>query len=662
MGIIIFIHFYQIYLLLMRNLTLLLISALFFCGGLTAQHRHCAADEVFQKQLLNDPQFRQNVEEIERHAIEHALEMQNGGVGERIVVTIPVVFNVVWNTTAENISDARLLEQLQVLNDDFRKLNADQSLVPAVFQPLHVDCEINFCLATRDPNGNATTGIRRQNTATTAFIDNDAVKFTSQGGLDAWPSSQYLNFWVCDLSGGLLGYAQFPGGPANTDGVVCDFAYTGVTGASAPFNKGRTATHEVGHWLNLRHIWGDANCGNDLVSDTPTQQTSNGGCPAFPKVTCSNGPNGDMFMNYMDYTDDACMYMFTAGQKARMQALFATGGARVSLLSSLGCSTPSGGSCATPGGLNATGITQTGATLNWGAVSGASSYNVQWKLSTSSTWTTISGVTGTSTPLTGLAAGTAYNYQVQAVCSGGSSAYSAAATFTTQSAGGGGCTDFQEANNTRTTAKTIAVNTNYTAQIATSTDVDWYKFANTSSQRNIKVDLTTLPLDYDVRLFRSSTQVGLSENPGTTSEVIILNNATVSSNYTVNVYGYQGANSNTQCYTLRVSLSSSAWRTDGTTDGQVTEYEIPLLDVYGFGMFPNPADNHITLDVPLKADTDVHVTVFDATGKAAVQTHRYLTKGDNIIEVDLRALTTGVYFVQVRNGESMNTRKLVIQK
>jgi Pregnancy-associated plasma protein-A/Secretion system C-terminal sorting domain/Fibronectin type III domain len=654
--------FYQIHLLLMRKFTLLLASVLLFCGGLTAQHRHCAAEEVYQQQLLNDPQFRENVEAIERHAIEHALEMQNGAVGERIVVTIPVVFNVVWNTTAENISDARLLEQLQVLNDDFRKLNADQNLVPAVFQPLHVDCEINFCLATRDPSGNATTGIRRQFTNTTAFSTNDAVKFTAQGGLDGWDRNSYLNFWVCDLSGGLLGYAQFPGGAAATDGVVCDYAYTGVTGASAPFNKGRTATHEVGHWLNLRHIWGDANCGNDLVSDTPTQQTSNGGCPTFPKVTCSNGPNGDMFMNYMDYTNDACMYMFTAGQKARMQALFAAGGSRAALLNSLGCSTPGGGgSCAVPTGLNATSITQSTATLNWGAVSGATSYNLQWKAASASGFTTVSGIPGATYNLTGLTAGTNYNYQVQAVCSGGSSAYSTTAAFTTQSSGTS-CADIQEANDTRAAAKNIIVNTNYTAQIATSTDVDWYKFGNTSTNRNIKVDVTTLPFDYDVKLFRSSTQVGISQNPGTTNELIILNNATVSSNYTINVYGYQGANSNTQCYTFRVSLSSTAWRTDGTTDGNVTELEIPMLEEGQFGLYPNPAESRVIVDVPLTADNDVQVTILDATGKAAAQQNRFLSKGDNLIEMDLSKLVTGVYFVQVRNGDSIKTRKLVIQK
>jgi hypothetical protein len=139
-----------------------------------------------------------------------------------------------------------------------------------------------------------------------------------------------LNMWSCNMSGGILGYAQFPGGSSATDGVVIDDNAFGVTTNYAPYNKGRTATHEVGHWLNLRHIWGDANCGNDIVADTPLHNTANYGCPASGvRSTCSGNPVM-MTMNYMDYTDDLCMYMFSAGQNARMNATFASGGGRTS--------------------------------------------------------------------------------------------------------------------------------------------------------------------------------------------------------------------------------------------------------------------------------------------------------------------------------------------
>lgn len=648
----------------MRIASLLTVFLTVFFGHLSAQ-RTCAAEEILHQQLLNNPALQQQLDEIERHT--HDFIQSNGGAQERIVVTIPVVVNVIWNTTAENISEAQINSQIAILNADFRRLNADAVNTPSVFQGIAADCEINFCLATRDPNGNATNGIRRQQTAVTAFSANDAMKFTAQGGLDAWSRDQYLNIWVCDLSGGLLGYAQFPGGPAATDGVVVDYQYFGNIGtATAPFNLGRTGTHEVGHWLNLRHIWGDdgTSCtGSDQVADTPNQADEHYGCPTFPQVSCNNGPNGDMFMNYMDYTDDACMNVFTAGQKARMQALFAAGGARVSLLSSLGCQPPSGGgSCATPAGLNATNVAQTTATVNWGAVSGAASYNLQYKLSSSSTWITITGITTTSRNLTGLTAGSTYNYQVQAVCSGSSSTYSAAANFTTQSSSS--CTDTYEANNTLNTSKVIPVGTTITALIGSSTDLDHFQFSNTSAQRNIKVDLFNLPLDYDLRLYRGNTLLASSLNAGTTPEQIRFNTTTVSSTYRARVFGYNGAFSTTQCYNLTVALSATAWRTDGSTDGEVTEMEIPVqFESLGFGMYPNPATDQLTIEVEMTEDADVQVAVMDAAGRIAISEHREMMgKANNQIQLDLSRLQNGIYMVQVRNGETVNTRKLVVQK
>jgi hypothetical protein len=217
------------------------------------------------------------------------------------------------------------------LNKDFRRLNSDANNT----WPQAADVQVEFCLASIDPAGNSTSGITRTPTSTTAFGTNDQMKFTSSGGKDAWPTASYLNIWVCDISGGILGYAQFPGGSATTDGVVVDYQYFGTTGtATAPFNLGRTATHEVGHWLNLRHIWGDGGCTvDDFVNDTPVSDAPNFGC-ATGHVSCGTV---DMVQNYMDYSDDACMNLFSAGQKTRMQALFAPGGFRAGLLNSPGC-------------------------------------------------------------------------------------------------------------------------------------------------------------------------------------------------------------------------------------------------------------------------------------------------------------------------------------
>jgi pregnancy-associated plasma protein-A len=237
--------------------------------------------------------------------------------------TIPVVVHVVYNTASDNISDAQIRSQIARLNKDYRAKNTDREKTPSVWTGLVTDARIQFALAKKDPKGKATKGITRTKTTKTSFSDDDGVKSAAKGGANPWPSNKYLNIWVCSLAGGLLGYAQFPGGPSKTDGVVILNTGFGTKGtAAAPFNLGRTSTHEIGHWLNLHHIWGDTqHCeGTDFVNDTPNAQLPNYGKPKFPHITCSNGPNGDMFMNYMDYVDDDSMFMFTTQQVARMNA------------------------------------------------------------------------------------------------------------------------------------------------------------------------------------------------------------------------------------------------------------------------------------------------------------------------------------------------------
>ena len=241
------------------------------------------------------------------------------------IITIPVVVHVVWKSSLQNISDAQILSQIDVLNKDFRRTNVDVINTPSVWQSIASDCEIEFCMATIDPNGAATNGITRTQTTVNSFgMNNDPVKSTSTGGANPWPSDDYLNIWVCKLDN-LLGYSTVPSGWNDPgDGVVIGFNYFGTIGTvQSPYHKGRTTTHEIGHWLNLEHTWGSgwSSCGSDQVNDTPTQEWENYGCPAFPEDpnSCStSNPNGDMFMNYMDYTNDACMNLFTVGQKTRM--------------------------------------------------------------------------------------------------------------------------------------------------------------------------------------------------------------------------------------------------------------------------------------------------------------------------------------------------------
>ncbi|MCP9751686.1 zinc metalloprotease [Ferruginibacter sp. HRS2-29] len=279
----------------------------------------CASEEVLQQQLKADPSLRLRMEAIE----EARLAFERNPAAARLLadgtIEIPVVVNVLYKTAAQNISLAQIQSQIDVLNKDYAATNTDITKVPTIFQGVKAgDVGIRFVL----------DQVIRKSTTKTSWGTNDAMKKNSGGGLSPTSPTTKLNMWCCNLSGGILGYAQFPGGSSATDGVVIDDNAFGVTTAGAPYNKGRTATHEVGHWLNLRHIWGDAQCGNDLVGDTPLHTGANYGCPASgAKSTCSGTPVM-MTMNYMDYTDDLCMYMFSAGQKTRMKATFASGGGR----------------------------------------------------------------------------------------------------------------------------------------------------------------------------------------------------------------------------------------------------------------------------------------------------------------------------------------------
>ena len=243
-------------------------------------------------------------------------------------ISIPVIIHVVWNTPEQNISNEQINAQLAVLNEDFNLRNRDNNSVPSHFRDLKANVGIAFTL----------DRIVRVKTNKRSFGFDDGVKYTRRGGSDAIETNNYLNIWVCNLGQNLLGYAQFPGGKAETDGVVILYSSFGSIDKNKSgsyinnYNLGRTATHEVGHWLNLRHIWGDATCGNDFVDDTPLHNTANYRCPpADERSTCTGTPL-EMWMNYMDYTYDRCMYMFTEGQSTRMHAILASGGARASVV------------------------------------------------------------------------------------------------------------------------------------------------------------------------------------------------------------------------------------------------------------------------------------------------------------------------------------------
>jgi Pregnancy-associated plasma protein-A len=282
-------------------------------------HRGCASHEVLESQLKADPTLASRMEAIEQFTAKYAQNPSAYRLLANGTIEIPVVVNVVYRTAAQNISAAQIASQIAVLNADFAATNADISSIPSLFQGVQAgNVGVTFVL----------DQVRRVSTKKTSFTTNDGMKKVSGGGIEPLSPATKLNIWSCNMSGGILGYAQFPGGALATDGVVLLYSAFGVTTAGAPYNKGRTATHEVGHWLNLRHIWGDATCGNDQVGDTPLHTGANYGCPAPSIRSSCSGTPVMMTMNYMDYTDDLCMYMFSAGQKTRMNATFAAGGPR----------------------------------------------------------------------------------------------------------------------------------------------------------------------------------------------------------------------------------------------------------------------------------------------------------------------------------------------
>lgn len=287
--------------------------------------RRCASVEVLQQQLIADPGLRRRMDDIESFTKRFAGNrlMQRLSLDTMIV---PVVVNVLYKTAAENISLAQIQSQIDVLNEDFKGTNNDVTKIPSLFTSVKAfDTKIRFVLET----------VVRKSTSKSSWSTNDAMKKSPAGITPTSPTTK-LNLWACTMGGGILGYAQFPGGNVATDGVVILNRAFGSRAKFAggyytpTYDLGRTASHEVGHWFNLRHIWGDANCGNDFIDDTPLHTTANYGCPAANTRSTCTGTPVMMTMNYMDYTDDACMYMFSAGQKIRMQATYAIGGPRAS--------------------------------------------------------------------------------------------------------------------------------------------------------------------------------------------------------------------------------------------------------------------------------------------------------------------------------------------
>ena len=795
--------------------------------------RNCSAMDVLQQQIQEDPSIQDRMDVIESHTQKVITkEIESGEQRVNGVITIPVVVHVIYSSSSENISEAQVLSQMQVLNDDFRRTNSDANSNWSQA----ADTQIEFCLATVDPSGNATNGITRKSSSTSEWGTNDAMKKAAQGGVNPWDTDSYLNMWVCNIGGGILGYAQFPGGAASTDGVVMSPQYFGTVGsAQAPFDGGRTATHEVGHWLNLRHIWGDGNCNaDDFVTDTPTSDAANYGC-ASNHSSCSSL---DMVQNYMDYSDDACMNLYTQGQTDRMRALFATGGFRAALLNSTACgstppptascsdgiqnqgetgvdcggpctacsssctgtevtisltfdqypaetswsivnasgatvasgngystanssvtvteclaagcydfvindtygdgiccsygngsyaltgegnslasggsfassettnfcvgSTPPPASCDTPTGLGVTGVTEIDATLTWGAVSGAASYTVVIYQGGSSIYTTTA--TGTSLAITGFAAGTTYEFSVQADCGDATSGTSGAYSFTTESGstGGGGCSyiaidsesfesgwgiwndggsdsyRINSATYTNSGTRSIRLRDNTNSSVMTTDNlnltgyeeltVDFAYYANSmENAEDFWLQVSTDGGSTYTTVQSWARGTNFNNNTHYTESVTVT--GTFTSTTKVRFRCDASANAD-QVYIDNVVLSGCA---NGARTKELTKVEDTMVEDTVNPMasariaqdatmkvYPNPATSQLNVNYQFAEAAEGQLAIMDVSGRMVQTQDLQIEAGAQTLTLDVSHLNAGIYFVNIVTAQQRLVQKLMI--
>jgi hypothetical protein len=327
----------------MKLTSTLLLIYLWLLQSVSAQVlNRCSTNDLIQARAQENPSYLSRIKDAQNE-IAQAANMHVHRASEE-VFRIPVVVHVIYNDEAQNISDAQVQAQIDRLNADYRRMNSDTNLTRSEFLPVAADTKIEFFLTQWDPEGNQTNGITRTQTDQASFwLSLSDMKSASTGGKDAWDVNHFLNIWVCNMAIPIvnlplvLGFATPPEGAPNwpagsaaespaEDGVVVHYEVFGpnpnLTGTLAAVNQGRTATHEVGHYLGLRHIWGDGDCTqDDGLSDTPSASEANQQTCDYSVNSCTDaiGELPDMLENYMDYSDENCMNIFTQQQANAMR-------------------------------------------------------------------------------------------------------------------------------------------------------------------------------------------------------------------------------------------------------------------------------------------------------------------------------------------------------
>ena len=709
----------------------------------TTEAEREALNKQYHDQLLaKDPQWDIKRSAYEAMTQEWLKKHPTGRADDRAtnsVITVPVVIHIVWNSTnaAGNISDAQATSQIGVLNQDYGRTNTDAGNTPTPFKPVAANTNIQFCLAQRTPAGVATTGIeRRQNNAVTSWSTDNAVKAYSTGGLDIWDPTKYLNIWVCDLGSSLLGYGEFPTGSTTTTmGVVILNSAFGNTGTvSSPYQLGRTTTHEFSHCFNMYHIWGDdgtACTGTDYCSDTPNQAGSTTTCPTFPLLdACKSSPapnagdpvNGIMFMNYMDYSYDNCMNMFTTQQSARANAVLSTAPYNA-LASSNGCTplsalnndagissitNPTGTLCNgtyTPVvvlknyGVNAL----TSATINYSVDAGAAS-TMPWTGSIAS-----AGTANVTLPSVTTANGAhvfhAWTSMPNGVTDTQASNDSSKNSITV-SGGAGQSLPFSEGFESATFAPTGWSLVNPDAATTWARTTAAFKTGSASAYMD---DFNYATIGQRDDLVTPALNLSSVSNPVLTFEVAYTyaTNGTANNTDTLNVqvstdcgatwhsiYKKGGVALATVTPTNNASTNftptAAQWRLESTslsTYSAATNAVFKFTNVNGYGddmyiddvsissptgvqemqlnsalsVYPNPSKGELSVSLNLPYSENFEVRVFDVMGRTVTNIAEVNSLG-GLYNVDLSQSANGIYFVQVITDKGTVTRKVMLDK
>ncbi|MEO5570637.1 MAG: M43 family zinc metalloprotease [Bacteroidia bacterium] len=689
----------------------------------------CATMNHHQWMMLNRPdyaqawQMRENL--IQKWVAGHPNQSNKVSF---VPDTIPVVVHVVYKTAAQNISDAQVFSQIDALNEDFGRYNADTVNTPATWQSIAGSMNYRFQFARQDPSGLATNGIVRVSTNDNSFTTDDQIKFDSQGGSDAWDVTTYLNIWVGNLGSFLLGYGEFPTGtPSNTYGFVCHYQAFGRVGAVvAPYDLGRTTTHELSHCFNLFHTWGDdgGSCsGSDQVADTPNQADATTTCYTFPHTdACTTTSPGIMFMNYMDYSYDDCLNMFTQGQTSRMNS--ALNSFYPTIINSIGLQPPSVLSndagisgitipaatiCAAPSmdpivtiknwGVNAL----TSATINYLVDAGTvQTYSWSGNLAQSAT----ASVTLPAIPITGGShTFTSYTTNPNLGSDPNTSNDTNVTAFTVLSTGQAGTivegfelaafppagwTVYNPDNSYTWLRTTSAYNGGLASMyINNYDDTVW---GNIDDFTSYNIDLTSInnPQITFYLAYRLYTNPALNPNYSDTLRVMISTDCGASYTTLYDKFGVPLTTTTPSWANNQFTPSASQWRLETISLApyassqnaiikfrNIDQYEnnlyiddINIVSATGineiktdptFSVYPIPAKDKINIQWNAVSGEDITITITNGLGES-VYTNQVKNYNGTIIPVDLKGKSGGIYFIKAETADKVIRQKIVLNK